>query len=273
VHTLPDDAHHNHRNKTFDGDNHMRMALMSDIHSNWHALQACLQDAAAQGVQQYAFLGDLVGYGGEPEKVMDSVMTHAQQGAVVLQGNHDALAVKPSDNMVNNEDASARWTHERLSDEQRRFLRALPYTAQIDSCWLVHASAHHPESWQYVKDERSAAISLDAALAQNPSITHVFGGHVHEQTLYFRGTARSLMAFKPTAGVPIPTPAHRQWIATIGSVGQPRDGDPRAAYAVMDTERMQLMFRRVPYEHAQAAAAIRAGGLPEYFAKRLESGR
>jgi diadenosine tetraphosphatase ApaH/serine/threonine PP2A family protein phosphatase len=251
----------------------MKLALLSDLHANLQALQACLDHAEQQGANQFAILGDLVGYGGDPVPVMDRVMQLAQAGAVVLQGNHDALAVKPGDNMVNNEDASARWTHEQLSAQQRDFLDALPYTAKRESCLLVHASAYHPESWQYVKDERSAAISLDAALAQNPSITHVFGGHVHEQTLYFRGTGRSLMAFKPTAGVTIPTPAHRQWIATIGSVGQPRDGDPRAAYAVMDTERMQLMFRRVPYEHAQAAAAIRAAGLPEFFAKRLESGR
>jgi diadenosine tetraphosphatase ApaH/serine/threonine PP2A family protein phosphatase len=250
----------------------MRMALMSDIHSNLQALQACLADAQQQGAQQLAFLGDLVGYGGQPTQVLDVVMDKAAAGAIVLQGNHDALAVKPGDNMLSNEDASARWTHERVSAGQRAFLRALPYTARVQSCLLVHASAHHPESWQYVKDERSAAISLDAAMLER-GVTHVFGGHVHEQTLYFRGTGRSLMAFKPTAGVTIPTPAHRQWIATIGSVGQPRDGDPRAGYALMDTERMQLVFRRVPYEHAQAAAAIRAAGLPEFFATRLESGR
>ena len=116
-------------------------------------------------------------------------------------------------------------------------------------------------------------VSLDAA-TQRPGIRHVFCGHVHRNTLYYRGTGRRLMRFTPQPGVAIPVPRHRQWVATIGSVGQPRDGDPRAMYALLDTDAWLLRFERVAYDHAAAAAAIRAtGALPDHFAQRLEMGR
>jgi hypothetical protein len=97
---------------------------------------------------------------------------------------------------------------------------------------------------------------------------YVFCGHVHQQTLYYRGTGRGLMRFTPTAGVPVPVPPHRQWVGTVGSVGQPRDGDPRAMYALLDTDHWHLRFERVPYAVADAAAAILAtgGALPASFA-------
>jgi diadenosine tetraphosphatase ApaH/serine/threonine PP2A family protein phosphatase len=101
----------------------------------------------------------------------------------------------------------------------------------------------------------------------------VFGGHVHQQSLYYRGAAHTLMAFEPTAGVAVATPAHRHWIATVGSVGQPRDGRTEAMYALFDTQALQLTFHRVAYDHLAAASSIRAAGLPENFAARLELGR
>jgi diadenosine tetraphosphatase ApaH/serine/threonine PP2A family protein phosphatase len=104
-------------------------------------------------------------------------------------------------------------------------------------------------------------------------VRYVFGGHVHEQSLYYRGATASLMKFTPQPGVAVPVPSHRQWLATVGSVGQPRDGKPQAMYALIDTERWQLTFHRVPYDHVAAAWAIRAAGLPTFLAERLELGR
>jgi len=104
-------------------------------------------------------------------------------------------------------------------------------------------------------------------------VRYVFGGHVHHQTLYYKGSAQQLMPFKPSPSVAIPVPTHRRWLATIGSVGQPRDGDPRAAYALMDVADCKLTFFRVPYNHAAAARAIRDAGLPEALAARLETGQ
>lgn len=250
----------------------MKLALLSDIHANLQALEACLDHAQRQGATQHALLGDLVGYGGDPAPVMDRIQQLANGGAVVLLGNHDEMALQPPAQSDRLGEATAGWTHAQLTTEHRQFLSTLPLTARLQSCWLVHASADAPEKWRYVEDERSAGASLEAAVT-DPQVRYVFGGHVHRQTLYYKGSGRGLMAFAPTPGVPIPTPAHRQWIATVGSVGQPRDGQPSAMYALFDLAQARLTFHRVPYDHMAAAAAVRRAGLPEYFAKRLEEGR
>jgi diadenosine tetraphosphatase ApaH/serine/threonine PP2A family protein phosphatase len=249
----------------------MRLALLSDIHANLGGLQACLAHARAHGAQQFALLGDLVGYGAEPSQVLDQVMDLARDGALVLRGNHDVMAASPPKESKALGDSTALWTHEQISAQQRQFLEELPMTTQIEDVLLVHASVDDPELWRYVEDERSAGASLDAAVAM-PGVRYVFGGHVHRQTLYYRGTGRGLMAFNPTPGVAIPTPRHRHWIATVGSVGQPRDGNPKAMYALFDTSLTQLTFHRVAYDHHAAATAIRQAGLLEFFAKRLEEG-
>lgn len=250
----------------------MKLALLSDIHANVQALDACLEHAWLNGCNRFVLLGDLVGYGGNPGAVMQKVMALAEDGAIVIKGNHDVMAVAPPAQSQQMGDSTARWTREQLSAQQRAFLSSLPLTATLGPCFFVHASADAPEKWRYVEDERSAGVSLEAAL-QQPGIRYVFGGHVHHQTLYYRGSGRGLMAFKPTPGIEIPTPGHRQWIATVGSVGQPRDGQPTAMYAVFDVEQARLCFQRVPYDHASAAASVRRAGLPEFFARRLEEGR
>ena len=136
----------------------------------------------------------------------------------------------------------------------------------------MHASADAPDRWRYVDDARVASQSLDAATAQD-GIRYVFGGHVHQQMLYYRGTGRELMRFNPTPGVAVPVPRNRQWLATVGATGQPRDGNRQAMYALFDTRAERLGFHRVSYDHQSAADAIRAAGLPDYYATRLEQGR
>ena len=250
----------------------MRLALMSDIHANIQALDACMLHARAQQAQRFAFLGDLVGYGADPAAVVDRVKLLTEEGAVVLKGNHDAMAVHPPPEVKTVGDSTAKWTHDHLSPEQRTWLDLLPMTMLLGNVLLVHASADQPERWRYVYDQRAATASLDAAAA-DPEVRYVFGGHVHMQTLYYRGSGHALMPFTPQPGVAVPVPRHRQWLGTIGSVGQPRDGKPLAMYALLDTERSQLTFHRVPYDHHSAAMASRRAGLPAYFADRLESGR
>lgn len=249
----------------------MRLALLSDIHGNLQALDACLAHARAQRVQRFAFLGDMVGYGAQPAQVLERIMLLTEEGAIVLKGNHDEMAVTPPTVTKTIGDSTASWTHQQLSASQRAWIAALPLTHHMDSVMLVHASVDAPELWRYVYDERSAAESLNAASAL-PDVRYVFGGHVHLQSLYYRGTD-GLMKFTPQPGVAVPVPKHRQWLSTVGSVGQPRDGNPQAMYALLDTERQQLTFHRVPYDHFAAAAAIRRAGLPEFFAQRLEEGR
>lgn len=250
----------------------MKLALLSDIHANIQAFEACLAHADTQGAQQFALLGDLVGYGADPVAVVQRAQELAANGALLVKGNHDALAVTPPAQVNTVGDSTAAWTHAQLDTGQRQFLDKLPLTQQLRTVLLVHASLDDPQLWRYVYDERAAAASLDAA-ADRPEVRYVFGGHVHLQTLYYRGAGAGLMKFMPTPGVAIPVPRHRHWLATIGSVGQPRDGHTQAMYALFDSEKLQLTFHRVAYDHHGAAAAIRRAGLPAFFADRLESGR
>ncbi|MEY4266648.1 MAG: hypothetical protein RIS90_1183 [Pseudomonadota bacterium] len=250
----------------------MKLALMSDIHANIQALEACLAHAQAQGVGQYAFLGDLVGYGADPVAVVQRVQTLAAAGAWVLKGNHDAMAVAPPAVATTLGDSTAGWTHQQLSPMQRQFLDQLPLVRQEGAMLLVHATADEPALWRYVYDERAAGASLDGA-ARAPEVRYVFGGHVHAQSLYARSGDAGLMKFMPSPGVAVPLPGHSCWLATIGSVGQPRDGNPAAGYAVFDSESLQLVFHRVDYDHPAAARAIRRAGLPAFFADRLATAR
>ena len=250
----------------------MKLALLSDIHANIQALDACLAHAREHGAQQFAVLGDLVGYGADPVAVVERVQQLVAEGALLVKGNHDQLAVTPPAQVQTVGDTTAAWTHAQLSADQLQFLDQLPLTLQRDAVMLVHATVNDPAAWHYVYDERAARESLDAAAAL-PDVRYVFCGHVHQQTLYYRGASVDLMKFLPTAGVAVPVPRHRRWLATIGSVGQPRDRNPQAMYAIFDTEKLQLTFQRVSYDHHSAAVAIRQAALPALFADRLELGR
>ncbi|MDI1274587.1 metallophosphoesterase family protein [Polaromonas sp.] len=249
----------------------MKTALLSDIHANLRALDACMDHAAARGAQRFAVLGDLVGYGAQPAQVVRRMRELAQEGAIVLQGNHDAMAATPLAQAGKMDPSGAAWTRSQLQPADLDFLAGLPLTATDGAAFFVHASADAPQRWLYVDSGHRAEASLDAACADT-RVRYVFGGHVHHQTLYFRGASQRLLRFEPTAGVTIPLPPHRRWIATVGSVGQPRDGNTDAMYAMFDPARAELTFHRVAYDHLAAAADVRAAGLPEDFAKRLERG-
>lgn len=250
----------------------MKLALLSDLHANLPALDACLAHARARGATAFAILGDIVGYGPHPAEVVERCRELQQEGATVLRGNHDVLPVNPVLTGSTWADMTSAWTFKHLDDAQREWLAHLPLTATLGSVFLVHATADAPEKWHYVLDERLAERSLDAA-AQDPAIRYVFGGHVHQQSLYYRGSGHHLMPFTPRAGVAIPVPAHRRWVATVGSAGQPRDGDTRANYALLDADARMLTFHRVAYDHLSVVRDMRAAGLPEVLAARLEAGR
>jgi diadenosine tetraphosphatase ApaH/serine/threonine PP2A family protein phosphatase len=246
----------------------VKLALFADIHSNLEALTACLDHARTLGAQRYAFLGDLVGYGADPVAVIDLIERHSLEGAVVLLGNHDAAAIGVASGGMNpNALAAIAWTQTQLGERQRAFLAGLPLTARLDDILFVHASAASPGEWTYVSGAVEAERSMKAAAAG-----FVFCGHVHEQMLYYMGAGGHPMPFRPVAGTPIPTPRHRQWLAVVGSAGQPRDANNAACYALADLERARLTFFRVPYDYRLAAQKIRAAGLPERLAIRLERG-
>lgn len=246
----------------------LKLALFADVHSNLEAISACLAHARALGAQRYAFLGDLVGYGADPVAVLDLIELYAADGAVVVIGNHDAAAIgRKVDFLSPNAEAAIIWTQAQLGEKQRSFLASLPLTARDEDVLFVHASADAPELWTYVTGPKEAEASIRAANA-----TYVFCGHVHEQELYFAGAGGQPMPFRPVSGTPIPAARHRQWLAIVGSAGQPRDGKNQACYALFDPERERLTFFRIPYDHGTAAQKVRAAGLPERLALRLERG-
>lgn len=160
------------------------------------------------------------------------------------------------------------WTRSQLSVDQIEFLANRPYAVTDGEVLFVHANAHAPQQWGYIVARADAAQSLHATDAR-----YTFCGHVHEPKLYHLASTGKTGEFSPTPGVPIPVPPHRQWLAIPGSVGQPRDGNPAACYAVFDIEARLLTFHRVPYDHEAAAAKIRAAGLPGFFAERLLHGQ
>lgn len=250
----------------------MKLALLSDLHANLHAVQACLAHARSQGSTQLAFLGDLVGYGGQPAEVLDIVMQEVAQGAWAVRGNHDEVALSPPSHIQHTGEQGAQWTHDQLQPHHLHFLEQLPLMEVHDRCLLVHASAHHPERWPYVDNSMAAERSMAAASDMAPDVRYVFSGHVHHQALYYLTPTAKLMRFVPQAGVPVPVPAHRQWLAVVGACGQPRDGDTRAMYAIYDDVATTITFHRVAYDHSAAAQAVRDSAMPEYFAQRLEQG-
>ena len=245
----------------------MKLAILSDTHANLEALRACLAHAQQQGAQRHAFLGDLVGYGADPHAVLDIVSAHAARGAIVVRGNHDdaALGGLCADmNFVARE--AAIWTRQRLTTAERDFLAALPYAVEQENRLFVHASADVPTAWEYVVSTAAATRSLAATGAGI-----VFVGHVHHAMLYF-STREGCAAFVPQPGAPITLSPGRRWLAIAGAVGQPRDGNPAAAYLMLDVAQNLLTHFRVPYDWTRAAAKIRAAGLPESLARRLETG-
>ncbi|MBI4996299.1 MAG: metallophosphoesterase family protein [Rhodocyclales bacterium] len=246
----------------------MKLAILSDIHSNLEALTACVAHAERHGADAWAFTGDLVGYGADPRACLAIVRRRAEQGAIVLRGNHDDAALGglwPDMNPVSRE--AAVWTRGQLGAAERDFLAALPYVVARDDLLFVHASAAQPEHWDYIAGTTAAGRCLAATEANI-----VFGGHVHQPCLYYSARGE-VSAFVPRPGVAVPLSAGRRWLALVGSVGQPRDGNPAASYAMFDGVSRRLTFHRVAYDWLSAAAKIRATGLPETLAQRLEHGQ
>ena len=245
----------------------MLIALLSDIHANLEALEACLRHASRRGAERYAFLGDFVGYGADAVGVVEVLERFAGDGAIVLRGNHDQALAKAAGYFNDAARASLAWARETLGAPRQRFLAELPLVHRDGEVCYVHASAAIPERFDYIDSPTAAARCADAA-----EVNYTFCGHVHDQVLYFEGANGRMKAFRPVAGMPIPVRAHRRWVAIVGSVGQPRDRNPAAAYALFDSSVRQITFFRVAYDAAAAAAKIRGAGLPGSLAVRVESG-
>ncbi|MFL6659924.1 MAG: metallophosphoesterase family protein [Massilia sp.] len=246
----------------------MRLALLTDLHANREAFTACLAHAAQQKADQYAFTGDFVGYGADPAWVLDTVMRHVEKGAIVVQGNHDYAATREARPSMHSEAREViEWTRGQLTSEHVQFLAELPLTRERDGLLFVHASANEPRKWEYVTGIEEAERSLVATQCRM-----VFSGHVHAPALYRRADDGRMGAHTPTPAKRIPVHVQHQYLVIPGSVGQPRDGNSAACYAIYDDVANELSFFRVPYDHGAAARRVIAAGLPIVFAMRLIEG-
>ena len=246
----------------------MRLALFADIHANREAFAACLDAARAQGAERIICLGDVVGYGADPEWTVDTVMALVEAGAIIVRGNHDNAIGSSAESMNAEAQAAIEWTRGRLSEPQRRFLAALPLQREEEDRLYVHSEASNPPRWRYVQDASDAGRSM---LATEAHIT--FCGHIHRPALYSMSVTAKMTSFVPISGVPVQLLRGRQWLAVLGSVGQPRDGNPAACFAMFDTETKEITYCRAPYNVAAAAKKIRDNGLPHWLADRLSAGR
>ena len=243
------------------------IALFADIHANRQAFSACLAQARENGAEQIVLLGDYVGYGGDPDWAVDRVMELAENGALAVLGNHDAAIGNPRERMNAEAAVVIEWTRGVLGPAQRQFLASLPLTATDAGRLYVHAEASNPRAWIYVASTHEAADSIMAT----PALV-TFCGHIHRPALYSMSPTAKMTAFTPMGDVPIQLMPGRRWLAVLGSVGQPRDGNPAAAYALLDTDKRELTFCRAPYDIEAAAEAIRKQGLPHSLADRLFAG-
>jgi diadenosine tetraphosphatase ApaH/serine/threonine PP2A family protein phosphatase len=246
----------------------VRLAIFADIHANRQAFGACLDAARAHGAERMVLLGDYVGYGADPEWSVDAVMGLVDAGALAVRGNHDNAIGSGSESMNAEAQAAIEWTRGRLGVAQRRFLAELPLTLAEDDRLYVHSEASNPARWRYVQGAVDAARSMIATPA------HVtFCGHIHLPALYSMSSTAKMTSFVPIAGVPVQLLKGRQWLAVLGSVGQPRDGNPAACFVLFDTSSCEITYCRVPYDVETAARRIRENGLPLWLADRLAIGR
>jgi diadenosine tetraphosphatase ApaH/serine/threonine PP2A family protein phosphatase len=246
----------------------MLIAFLTDLHANREAVSACLAHAKEQGVTQYAFLGDLVGYGADPAWVLDTVIEYASRGAYVLMGNHDIALLEEARKGMNPVAYQVvEWTRAQLTTEHLNFIRNLPFRIEMQDLLFVHANAWAPEKWEYIDGTMEATRSMHATKAQ---IT--FCGHVHMPSLYHMTLTGKTGEFIPTPESSIPLSKQRRWLVIPGSTGQPRDGNPAACYAMFDTVTLDLTYYRVPYDTNTAAEKIIAAGLPAILGQRLITG-
>ena len=243
----------------------MKVAVISDIHGNRQAFEATLEAVAASDAAELWCLGDLVGYGAEPDACVQLARDHA---AVCLAGNHD-LAVTgeiPLDDFSRGAGLAVEWTREVIAPENLAFLEGLGAHGEEGVVGLYHASPRDPV-WEYVLSALLAELCLDA---QSRRVCLI--GHSHVALAFVRREGTLTTGEPRREGTQLDV-AEGEWLINPGSVGQPRDGDPRASWLLLDLDAMAATFHRADYDVAGAAAAIRAARLPDSLAERLEYGQ
>lgn len=241
-----------------------KTAILGDVHANLDALDAVLADARELGVTDWICVGDVVGYNACPNECCEKIRA---LGAVTVCGNHDHYCAfdESLEDFHPLAAAVVAWTRRQLSTENREWLRSLPYQKVVRGLTIVHATLDQPEHWGYVFESVEAEPSFTYQRTQL-----CFHGHTHvpavfEQLGFDTVVRRAPEDFQLVLG--------RKYFVNVGSVGQPRDADPRASYAIWEPGCRTVSFRRLDYDVSAAQARVRAAGLPEHLAKRLAAGR
>jgi predicted phosphodiesterase len=242
----------------------MRIALLSDVHGNLPAFEAVLADVDATGVDEIWCLGDLVGYGAQPDGCVELARERCD---LCLAGNHDLVVTGDIDiaDFSSSAAAAARWTQETIGEDALAFLRGLRPTADGRAIGLYHASPRDPV-WEYVLSSWQADECMNLMESRVGAV-----GHSHV-ALWFHRSAGQVEGAPAAAGLKRDL-RDGEWLLNPGGVGQPRDGDPRAAWLLLDTEEWNAQWRRIEYPIDEAAAAIQKAGLPRALADRLYSGQ
>jgi predicted phosphodiesterase len=243
----------------------MKVAVISDIHANKQAFEAALEAISASDATEVWCLGDLVGYGADPDACVELARRHA---AVCLAGNHDlaVTGVVPLDDFSRGASLAAQWTQEVIGKPNLAFLQTLNAQGEQARVGLYHASPRDPV-WEYVLSTLVAELCLDAQSARVCLI-----GHSHVPLSFVREEGELATGEPRREGARLDI-SSGEWLLNPGSVGQPRDGDPRAAWLLLDLDGMTASFMRTEYDVAGAAAAIRSARLPDSLAERLEYGQ
>lgn len=243
----------------------MRQAILSDIHSNLEALQACVAHARAQGATHFACLGDCVGYGADPVPTLD--LLRSLPHLLLIRGNHDEALFLDDLPDVPGVSEAIDWTCTQLAPVHCDLLEAAPYVQTVGDVTYAHASAYEPREWAYLRRPEQIRDCLAATPAR---VTFI--GHVHVPMVHCLSATDVLREQPPVAGVPLSLEPGCRYVVNVGSVGQPRDDNNAAAYALYDSDAATVTVFRVAYDHARAAEKILAAGLHARFAARLMEG-
>ncbi len=245
----------------------MRLMVFSDVHGNLEALQSVLKDAAKRNVHRSIFLGDLVGYGPYPNECIEEV--RSLKNCRCLAGNHDVAALWEASpyGMSSSAKKAILWTMEQLSDENQKYLGGLPDRLDLADMTFVHANPYNPRGWRYVMDRKYAMRSFAATSCRN-----LFIGHSHRPLVITRKHFFSIDLQAVSGSMKFEAADSKRRIINCGSVGQPRDSDPRSCYLIYDSRKQRLEFYRVAYDMEKTARAIKAAELPASLGRRLLKG-
>ncbi|MGF1678459.1 MAG: metallophosphoesterase family protein [Candidatus Methylacidiphilales bacterium] len=238
--------------------------ICSDIHGNWEALQAVNRDMKRRGVTRRLCLGDVIGYGADPDLCLEEIMAGEW---ITLMGNHDQALLEPEILETFNDSAVAGvfWAMGKVSPTSILQMSEWPHVLLANSFQCVHASMYHPMEWGYIIHEDDA---LQHFSEQTKSLC--FCGHTHVPMVW---SLNHTLSSKKPSNRRFRVHANRLTLVNVGSVGQPRDGDCRASYVLFDSDKMTIQFRRVSYAISRAQSKIISAGLPKRLATRLTFGK